>query len=69
MAHILKDYIALLDRSGLLAAPIPREIDQTAPVALVSYASREAVPCFFAREPTLSRNFWKWPRREGRWPM
>ena len=23
MAHILKDYIALLDRSGLLAAPIP----------------------------------------------
>ena len=44
MAHILKDYIALLDRSGLLAAPIPREIDQTAPVALVSYDSREVVP-------------------------
>ena len=44
MAHILKDYIALLDRSGLLAAPIPKEIDQTAPVALVSYDSREVVP-------------------------
>ena len=34
MAHILKDYIALLDRSGLLAAPIPKEIDQTAPVGM-----------------------------------
>ena len=41
---VLNDYIALLERRGLLAAPIPEELDRSAPVELVSYDSREVVP-------------------------
>ena len=42
--HTLSDYIDLLEGRGLLAAPIPESLDRTAPVALVSYDSREVVP-------------------------
>jgi len=42
--HSLNDYIALLEEKSLLAAPVPAELDRTAPVALVSYDSREVVP-------------------------
>ena len=42
--HTLGNYIDLLEQQGLLAAPIPGELDRTAPVALVSYDSREVVP-------------------------
>ena len=42
--HTLSDYIDLLEGRGLLAAPIPGSLDRTAPVALVSYDSREVVP-------------------------
>jgi len=44
MEHILNDYIALLEQAHLLSAPVPREMDRSAPVALVSYDSREVVP-------------------------
>ena len=37
-------YTGLLRDMGLLAAPLPEELDQTQPVALVSYDSREVVP-------------------------
>ena len=42
--HTLSDYIDLLEGRGLLAAPVPGSLDRTAPVALVSYDSREVVP-------------------------
>lgn len=42
--HTLHDYTALLEQRGLLAAPIPPELDAAAPVALVSYDSREVAP-------------------------
>lgn len=42
--HTLSDYIDLLEGRGLLAAPVPESLDRTAPVALVSYDSREVVP-------------------------
>ncbi|MDY3905827.1 MAG: acetylglutamate kinase [Lawsonibacter sp.] len=42
--HTLSDYIDLLEGRGLLAAPVPEPLDRTAPVALVSYDSREVVP-------------------------
>ena len=44
MKHTLNDYIALLEERGLLAAPAPEDLDPSAPVSLVSYDSREAVP-------------------------
>ena len=44
MVHTIKEYIALLERDNLLAAPIPTELDPAAPVSLVSYDSREVVP-------------------------
>ena len=44
MKHTLNDYIALLEERGLLAAPVPAELDRSAPVELVSYDSREVVP-------------------------
>lgn len=40
----LNDYIALLERKGLLAAPVPEGVTRSAPVELVSYDSREVVP-------------------------
>ena len=44
MKHTLSDYIALLDERGLLSAPVPEDLDRSAPVELVSYDSREVVP-------------------------
>ena len=44
MIHTLNDYIARLEESGLLAAAIPEALDRSAPVALVSYDSREVIP-------------------------
>ena len=44
MVHTLKEYLALLEKNSLLAAPAAREIDLNTHVALVSYDSREVVP-------------------------
>ncbi len=44
MVHTLKEYLTLLEKQDLLAAPIPGEIDPSLPVDLVSYDSREVVP-------------------------
>ena len=44
MVHTLKEYLTLLEKQDLLAAPIPGEIDFSLPVDLVSYDSREVVP-------------------------
>jgi len=42
--HTLNDYITLLADRGLLSGPVPDGLDGAAPVALVSYDSREVVP-------------------------
>ena len=42
--HPLSDYLSLLEERALLAAPVPENLDRSAPVALVSYDSREVVP-------------------------
>ena len=67
MAHILNDYIALLERSGLLSAPIPGEIDRAAPVALVSYDSREVVPgtLFLCKGAHFKPEFLEMARERG----
>ena len=44
MAHTLNDYISLLEREGLLAAPVPADLDREQPIALVSCDSRTVVP-------------------------
>ena len=44
MVHTLKEYLALLEEENLLCAPISPEMDLNAPIALVSYDSREVVP-------------------------
>ena len=44
MVHTLKEYLALLEQEHLLSAPISPEMDLEAPIALVSYDSREVVP-------------------------
>ena len=44
MAHTLNDYISLLEREGLLAAPLPADLDREQPIALVSCDSRTVVP-------------------------
>ena len=44
MVHTLKEYLALLEKENLLSAPISPEMDLEAPIALVSYDSREVVP-------------------------
>ncbi len=42
--HTLGDYLNLLEERNLLSAPIPQNLDRTAPVSLVSYDSRNVVP-------------------------
>ena len=42
--HPLRAYTGLLEREGLLTAPVPEGLDLDLPVALVSYDSREVVP-------------------------
>ena len=44
MAHTLNDYLTLLEREGLLAAPVPADLDREQPIALVSCDSRTVVP-------------------------
>ena len=44
MAHTLNDYISLLEREGLLAAPVPADLDREQPIALVSCDSQTVVP-------------------------
>ena len=44
MVHTLKEYLALLEKEHLLSTPISPEMDPEAPIALVSYDSREVVP-------------------------
>lgn len=44
MVHTLKEYLALLEKEHLLSTPISPEMDLEAPIALVSYDSREVVP-------------------------
>lgn len=44
MVHTLHDYLSLLKDHALLSAPIPEGLDPSAPVALVSYDSRQVVP-------------------------
>ena len=44
MAHTLNDYLTLLEREGLLAAPLPADLDREQPIALVSCDSRTVVP-------------------------
>lgn len=44
MVHTLKEYLALLEKEHLLCASISPEMDLDAPIALVSYDSREVVP-------------------------
>ena len=42
--HTLGNYLDLLEERGLLAAPIPAQLDRSAPVPLVAYDSRQVVP-------------------------
>ena len=44
MAHTLNDYLTLLERESLLAAPVPADLDREQPIALVSCDSRTVVP-------------------------
>ena len=44
MAHTLNDYLTLLEGEGLLAAPVPADLDREQPIALVSCDSRTVVP-------------------------
>ena len=36
----IQTYLTCLENRGLLAAPVPADLDRSAPVALVSYDSR-----------------------------
>ena len=40
----IQTYLTCLENRGLLAAPVPADLDRSAPVALVSYDSRAVVP-------------------------
>lgn len=42
--HTIGEYLELLERRGLLAGPVPEDLDRSAPVELVSYDSRDVVP-------------------------
>ena len=60
------DYLAKIPES-LLAAPIPEGLDREAPVALVSYDSREVVPgtLFFCKGAHFKREFLADAARRG----
>ena len=62
----LGDYCALLDKLGLLAAPLPEGLELGRTVELLSYNSR--VPCFSVRGPTSSRSTWRTPSAGGPLP-
>lgn len=63
----LNDYTALLEKLNLLAAPVPAELDRTAPVELVSYDSREVVPgtLFICKGAHFKAEFLKMAREKG----
>lgn len=67
MKHTLNDYIALLEERGLLAAPIPEDMDRSAPVELVSYDSREVVPgtLFLCKGAHFKEEFLQMARDRG----
>ena len=67
MRQPLNDYIALLEERNLLAAPVPAELDRSAPVALVSYDSREVVPgaLFLCKGAHFRVEFLKMARDRG----
>lgn len=67
MRQPLNDYIGLLEERNLLAAPVPAELDRSAPVALVSYDSREVVPgaLFLCKGAHFRVEFLKMARDRG----
>ena len=67
MEHTLNDYIALLEREGLLTAPVPESLDRRAPVALVSYDSRHVVPgtLFLCKGAHFKAEFLEMAREKG----
>ena len=67
MEHTLNDYIALLEREGLLTAPVPESLDRRAPVALVSYDSRQVVPgtLFLCKGAHFKAEFLDMAREKG----
>ena len=67
MKHTLNDYIALLEERSLLAAPVPEDMDRSAPVKLVSYDSREVVPgtLFICKGAHFKEEFLQMARDRG----
>ena len=67
MKHTLNDYIALLEERGLLAAPVPADMNRSAPVELVSYDSREVVPgtLFLCKGAHFKEEFLQMARDRG----
>ena len=67
MKHTLNDYIALLEERSLLAAPVPEDMDRSAPVELVSYDSREVVPgtLFLCKGAHFKEEFLQMARDRG----
>ena len=67
MRQPLNDYIALLEERNLLSAPVPAELDRSAPVELVSYDSREVVPgaLFLCKGAHFRVEFLKMARDRG----
>ena len=64
----LGDYLDLLEQRGLLVSR-PAGLDLTAPVALVSYDSRQVVPgtLFVCKGAHFKAD--RWPGTRGPWPM
>ncbi len=67
MKHTLNDYIALLEERSLLAAPVPADVNRSAPVELVSYDSREVVPStlFLCKGAHFKEEFLQMARDRG----
>ena len=67
MKHTLNDYIALLEEQNLLAAPVPADVNRSAPVELVSYDSREVVPgtLFLCKGAHFKEEFLQMARDRG----
>ena len=67
MKHTLNDYIALLEERDLLAAPVPADVNRSAPVELVSYDSREVVPgtLFLCKGAHFKEEFLQMARDRG----
>ena len=65
--HTLGEYLDLLEEKGLLAAPVPADLDRSAPVPLVSYDSREVVPgtLFICKGAHFREDFLRSAREQG----